>query len=110
MIYCIGILLGYIRNNQLLSQDYDLDVIINCDDYERVMSLQSQFKSRGYTLYGKNNYMPYTFFGKLHKKYLTCVSIRLYNDKTHYYLEFYESYIVEGYNVNKNYDYYYLLD
>lgn len=90
----LGVLLGYVRNNMLLSQDYDLDVIINPNDYNRIMLLKPVFKSFGYTLYGKNDNIPHAIFGNLYSKTLVTVSMRLYNDKTHYYIEFFENYVV----------------
>lgn len=90
----LGVLLGYVRSNMLLSQDYDLDVIISPDNYNQIMSLKPIFKSYGYTLYGKNDKVPHSLFGNLLPKKFVTVSIRLYNDKTHYYIEFFENYIV----------------
>lgn len=72
------------------SQDFDVDVVMNPEDYDKIMSLQSEFNSLGYTLYGKDDILPYTLLtDRLNK-----VSIRVYNDKTHYYLELYDGYYV----------------
>lgn len=85
-----GPLLGYVRSNRLPSQDYDIDVVMNPDDYDKIMSLKSEFKYVGYSVYGKNDILPYTLITDRLEK----VSIRIYNDKTHYFLELFDNYFV----------------
>lgn len=92
----LGVLLGYARSNKILSEDYDLDVVINENDYDRILSLKSVFKSYGYTLYGKDDEVPHNILGRIYSNKMITVSLRLYNDKTNYYIEFFENYIVEA--------------
>lgn len=64
--------------------------MINPNDYDRVLALKSEFKKRGYTLYGKDAYLPYYII----RKKMNIITFRLYNDKTHYFLEFFDGYLV----------------
>lgn len=88
--YSVGSLLGYIRNNGLLPHDYDIDLMMDPNDYNKIQSLKNEFKKRGYSLYGKDDILPYY----LYKKKMSIISFRLYNDKTHYFLELFDAYTV----------------
>lgn len=91
----LGSLLGYIRNNELPPQDYDVDIVMNPHDYNRIYSLKNEFKKRGYTLYGIDDLLP----GYIIREELNIISFRLYNDITQYFLEFFEGYTVRPYEV-----------
>lgn len=86
----VGSLLGFIRNNALPPYDYDIDLMMDPSDYNKIFSLKNEFKKRGYSLYGKDDILPYY----LYKKKMSIISFRLYNDKTHYFLELFEGYLV----------------
>lgn len=91
----LGSLLGFIRDNSLPVQDYDIDIVISPNDYNRILSLKSEFKRKGYSLYGKDDLLPNILF----KNKPSIISFRLYNDVTHYYLEFFEGYLVNPFEV-----------
>ena len=54
-----GALLGFLRNQQLLPWDYDIDLNIMEDQLVRIVELKTEFEKLGYQFYTRNDYIPY---------------------------------------------------
>ena len=72
---CYGTLLGAIRENDIISYDYDFDLGCLVTDYDRIMALNKYIKKDGYKFINPSNNYGYTWNGK--RDYIWRVSIKI---------------------------------